>query len=296
VPQDTAIIETLRRVRKAGDTLSHLREGSMEARAQRIQEALQSEDFAAGPANLLYTYPRHALCERNGVVMRVAINEANGTVQLGNVEVHQLPEKVADIGHEVMETAKLAIGHILDEDYENASPLVASIANALSCGGDLKRQVESEVAKRSIKRDAWWHKVVAEAVGAGTKVEIPGPGEGDDALGEAITALKVKLNECAVSTAQAITALADQELPTQIESAAMDIAADLKYAIQALNGVNMNDVAEMAGIYEGVAEMAGHLVLGAQFLQGLVTEDVDADEDTGVGEEADATDNNSDEG
>jgi len=296
MPDGSAIIDTLRAARNADDTLSHLREGSMEARAERIQEALASEDFAAGPANLLLTYPRHAICEANGVVMRVTISEENGEITLGNVEVHQLPEKVSDIGHEVMETAKAASALILDEDYEGAAPLVASIANALSYGGDLKRQVESEVAKRSIKRTAWWHKVVAEAVGAEAKVEIPIPGEGDEALGEAIDALKARLVECAARAAQAIASLSEDELPTQVESAATDIAADLKYALQALNGINRNDVAEMAGIYEGVAEMAGHLVLGTQFLKSLVTED---EADTDVGDDSDDTDddhNNSDEG
>ena len=282
---NTAIIDTLRSARKADDALSHLRAGSMEARSERIQEALASAEFDAGPARLIYTYPRHALCEREGILMRVAITETDGKIVLGKIEVHDLPEKVADIGHEVMETAKVASALILAEDYAAAGPLVASIANALSYGGDLKRQVESEIAKRSVRRDAWWHKVVAEAVGADTEVVLPVMGEGENALVEAIDALKTTLLECAAATAVSITALSQREIPSQIESAASDIAADLKYAIQALSGVNRNDVAEMTGIYEGVAEMSGHLMLGAKFLAGLALESTDQPESDGSEQE-----------
>lgn len=271
---NAAVISKLRSARNAQDTISLLRASSLEARAERIAEALGDPSWAAGPAQLIATYPRHALCEKNGILMRVKLIENNDEIQLGAVEVHDIPESINDVGAEVMETAKVAVDHILAEDYESATPLIASIANALNYKGALQQRIQTEVAKRSIQRDAWWHDVVREHLGDDAKVEIPAP---DADVSESIATLRARLVEAAQHAAVAINALGDDEdVSDIIEDAAKDIAADLKYAIQALSTVDKDNLDEMNGIYEGVAQMSGYLMLGVKFLGSLVqTESID---------------------
>lgn len=267
MPLTSDIISSLRTARNAEDTLSILRGSSLEARADRIREALADPTWAAGPADLIATYPKHALCAKDGVLMRVALKEEDGKIEFGKVEVHEIPEPVGDVGAEVMETAKVAVEHILAEDYEQATPLVASIANAMNFSGNLRAKLRTEVAKRSIQRDAWWHHVVAEKLGEDAKVEIPAPS--DDVV-ESIKNLKSALIETAKHVAVSINLLSDDEdVQPALEAAAKDISTDLKYAIEALSGADLDDIPAAQGVYEGVASMAGHLMLGAKFLSGL---------------------------
>ena len=265
---DTAIISILRTARKADDRISRLREGSLEARREQIIEALQAPEWAAGPAQLMATYPHHVLASRDGTLMRVKIeDQKDGTVTLGKVEVFEVPEPVGDVASEVMEAAKAAVGHILADDLESATPLVAGIANALNFRGDLATRVQTEVAKRSVQRDAAWHRVVREAFGADAKIELPAIREGD--LTGTLEDLKSALTEAARTAAEAIKTLAEMSPPPGTVATAREIAADLKYAIQALTTADRQDESELAGVYEGVANMAGHLLMGARFLKGL---------------------------
>jgi hypothetical protein len=271
---DTAIISILRNARKADDRLSRLREGSLELRRERIIEALQDPHWAGGPAQLMATYTHHVLANCDGTLMRVKIEDQNdGSITLGKVDVYEVPEPIGDVAAEVMETAKAAVEHIFTEDHEQATPLIAGIANALSFKGDLARQIQTEVAKRSVQRDAAWHTVVREAVGADAKIELPAPREGD--LVGTLDDLKEALIGAARTTAAAIKRLAEATTPAGVKATARDIAADLKYAIEALTTVDRQDESEMAGVYEGVANMTGHLLLGARFLEGLAKDTKD---------------------
>lgn len=269
VANGNAIIQTLRNARQAtGDALAEMRATSNEARHDRIAEALQDPGWAAGPAELLYTYPHHALASKDGMVMRVGVEETDGQIELGKVEVFQISESVSNVGEEVMATARAAVGRILDEDFNEATPMVASIANALSYGGDLRQKIQTEVAKRSIVREAWWHKVIREHMGDDVDVDIPAPVEND--LAASFTELKEALVTGARASATAIQALSEaSDIDEAIQDAARDIAEDFKYAIQALDGANKSNEAEMAGVYESVHQMAAHLLLGARFLSGL---------------------------
>jgi hypothetical protein len=265
---DTAIISVLRNARKADDRLSRLREGSLELRRERIIEALQDPDWAAGPAQLMATYPHHALANRDGTLMRVKIEDQDdGTITLGKVDVYEVSEPIGNVAAEVMEAAKAAVAHILADDIESATPLVAGIANALNFKGDLARQVQTEVAKRSVQRDATWHKTVREALGADARVELPAIREGD--LTGTLDDLKSALTTAARTTAASLKRLAEANAPAASTTTARDIAADLKYAIQALTTADRQDESELAGVYEGVANMAGHLLLGAEYLKAL---------------------------
>lgn len=268
---DAAIISLLRNVRQADDVLSRLRDGSLEVRRERIAEALASPDWAAGPAQLLATYPHHALIEKNDILMRVRVEEEDGKIELGEVEVFDIPDKVGDVGAEVMETAKAAVDLILADDYDAATPLVAGIANALNYKGDLGEQVATEVSKRSIQRDAWWHKVVREGVGEDAQIEIPAPRAND--LPGSIDDLREALTTAARTVAEVVQQIPGERATKEIVEAARDIAADMKYAIQALGAASRDDEAELAGVYEGVSGMASHLLMGAKFLASLAEQD-----------------------
>lgn len=273
---DTAIISVLRTARKADDRLSRLREGSLEVRREQIIEALQAPEWAAGPAQLVATYSHHVLASRDGTLMRVRIeDQADGSVTLGKVEVYEVSEPVGDVVSEVMEAAKVAVGHILADDLEAATPLVAGIANALNFRGDLAQKMQTEVAKRSVQRDAAWHHIVREALGADAKIELPAIIEGD--LPGTMDALKAALIEAARTAAASIKTLAEMSPPAGTKAAAREIAADLKYAIQALTTADRQDESELAGVYEGVANMAGHLLLGVRFLKGLAEDTKDTE-------------------
>ncbi len=266
---ETALITLLRGARRADDVVGRLREGSLEARRDKIAEAVADPEWVAGPAQLINTYHRHAIVEKNGTLMRVEIMDEDGTLALGKVEVFQVETPVNDIGAEVMETAEAAVDMIMLEDYEGATPLVASIANALSYKGDLKLQIETELARRSVQRTAWWHQVVRERMGE--KGLIAGLATLDETdLAASVEALKIAVTETAATAQEAIKKLGeDDDVLPEIEEAAKDIAADLKYAIQALTGVDREDAAAMRGVFEGVNSTAGFLYLGAQFLKGL---------------------------
>jgi hypothetical protein len=275
VAHKIGIIDTLRSSRRVDDAIVHLKEGSLEARAERIQEAMTSPDWTPGPGELIATYPHHALCSKDGVIMQVKVEEVDGEIKLGKVEVHELPTPSYDIGEEVMATAMAAVDHILGEEFEEATPMIASIANALSTTGDLQRRITSEVAKRSVNRKAWWHSVVSEHMKKDIHVLAINP----DDLAESIDRLKTTLVGAAKQAAQAIIKLGEDTGTDPITDVAKDIAADLKYAIQALNTTDPENVDEARGIVEGVHQVAGYLLLGAEFLKSLVenTESTDGE-------------------
>jgi len=285
---ETALITLLRGARQADDVVGRLREGSLEARRDKIAEAVASPEWAAGPAQLISTYQRHAIVERNGALMRVEIIDSDGEIELGKVEVFQVATPVNDIGAEVMETAEAAVGLIMAEDYEGATPLVASIANALSYKGDLQLQITTEVARRGVQRDAWWHQVVTERMG--TEGLVTGLASLDETdLPASVDRLKLAIAETATVAQAAIKTLgADEDALPEIEEAAQDIAADLKYAIQALSTVDREDVAAMKGVFEGVNSTAGYLYLGAKFLKALAEGSDEAEAEAEADDVADA--------
>lgn len=267
---NAAVVDQLRSARHADDVLEALRSGSQEARRDRIAEALNSSRFEAGPAELLYTYPHHVICRRDDVIMQVRVHESEaGEIQLGNVEVHSVPDAIPDVVDEVMETARAAVPFILDEEFDNARPLVASIANALSCKGGLRDRVQAELAKKTVARDAWWHRVAQEHLGENVDVELP---QNTGALSEDVDALRSFLESLAAEASDALTQLDEAEVKGPIESVAYSIADDLRYAISALESAPADNQAEMTGVYEGVYGMTTNLALGARFLTTLARE------------------------
>jgi hypothetical protein len=274
VANSAAIVDVLRNARGTDDTLTKLRAESLEARRERIVEAAAKSDWAGGPAEVVSTYTHHALLDKNGTLMRVHVNEdKSGKITFDKPEVFHIPMPTSDVGREVMETAKAAVDKIIDGKLDEARPMVAGIANALHTSGDLKRQITTEIAKRSIMRDAWWHSVVGEHMEKlGVKVEnaLDNPAD-SESLVRAMDALQASLVEAARTVSASVKRLDERsDVPEAIKAAATDITADLKYAIQALSGVSREDNGEMQGVYEGVGAVAGQLRLGAAFLASLV--------------------------
>jgi len=274
VSKPAAVVDVLRTVRGyEDDVLMKIKSESLEARRERIAAAAASSDWAGGPAELIATYPHHALVTKDGAQMRVRVNEdEQGNITFDKIEVFALAQPTPDVAGEVFETAKAAVDKILDDDIESATPMVAAIANAIYTSGDLHRRISSEVAKRSINRTAWWHQVVRERahqIGAVEAIQIAQPND-EKALGEAIETLRAALVEDAAQASSAVKKLAERTgTPVAIQEAARDIVADLKYAIQALSSVAKTNVEEMTGIYEGVGAVANQLRLGVRFLASL---------------------------
>lgn len=274
MPQSNTVVDVLRSVRGAEDpVLASLKAESLEARRERIAAVVASSDWPAGPAELIATFPHHALVSKDGAQLRCRVTESDdGKITLDKIEVFALAQPAPDVVNEVFETAKSAVDRILDDDLESATPMVAAVANAIYTSGDLHRRIASEVAKRTINRSAWWHQVVREHMEKLGPVESISVEQVNDpaALFKAIESLKSALIDEAATAAKAVSALAGStSVSGSIQEATREIVTDLKYAIQALNGVDADNVEEATGIYEGVAAVADQLRLGARFLASL---------------------------
>lgn len=268
------VLNTLRAVRQSDDVVDRLKAESLEARRERIKEAMADPAWALGPAELVATYPKHAIANKNGTLVRFKVVESEeGSIAFEKPETLHIPMPTADIGREVMETALAAVDKIYLNETDEAAPMVAAIANAIYTSGDLRKRVMTEVAKRSVARVAWWHDVVAEHMADSVeRIDIV---KTDDqaTLINAVEDLKTALTVEAQRAAAAIERLAETEDSNVLEAAARDIATDLKYAIQALDGANRESVEELTGVYEGIGTVATQLRTGARFLESLAGKD-----------------------
>src|SRR5690606_21713333 len=91
MPDNTAIIETLRASRGEVDLVQKLKEGSLEARRERLAKALRDPAWEAGPAELIATYPHHVAARKDGVIMRIPITEDADAIRLGRPEIFSIP-------------------------------------------------------------------------------------------------------------------------------------------------------------------------------------------------------------
>jgi len=279
---NTSIIDSLRNVRGADDIIERLKSNSLEARRDRIAEALKSPDWkdpvtgaSIGPAKLEATYPKHVLASKDGVLMRVALDEDENSIKFGRVEIYDLPVPASDIGAEIMETARVAVDAILSEDLNEAKPMVASIARALDIKGTLQTQIESEVRLRALTRKAWWDGVVSENY-EGDEVGIPQPrevSEGGDvkaALAGSVDDLLGLIKNEAAETLRAIQKLDERkDVPAIYVECARDISEDIKTAISALANVNRESQEDLKHVYETVGLVAPRLIKGSKFLVAL---------------------------
>jgi len=261
------VLDQLRASRAADDAFSRLRENSWEAQRNRLVRLVESASWRFGPAELLATFAHHCVAKDpagNIVQVEWSTNE-NGNLSLGRAVVHESTTPVADLGHEVMETAKAAVDKILDEDYSAALPMIASIAEALDTGGDLQRQIHTEVTMRSLTRDAWWHGVVG--LREGIEEQIPAPTVDD--YQRSTTDLLVFLKEQASSLSVATRQLDGSDFALDVEALARDLAEDVTRAISALLDLDRRDSDSVVKVYEAVMVATPQLLNGIAFLNEL---------------------------
>lgn len=268
--ENADLIDSLRNVRGAEDIISRLKAGSLEARRERISDALKSESFEHGPAELVATYPKHVVAQREGVLMRISLDESEDAIRFGKVEIYHVPVPATDIGAEILATANAAVDSILAEDMEAVTPMVASIARALDIKGNLQQQIEADVRLRFLTRDAWWQDVVAENFEGEVNLPQPRSLDGVDEktllVGSLDDMLSVIRTEAAEAT-RALKKLAERKdvLPVYVECA-NDICEDIKSAITALIDVDRDSAEEMQKVYSTVERVAPRLIQGSKFL------------------------------
>ena len=266
---NSTIAEALREARGEVDLITKLKEGSLEARRDRIAAALESSDWDGGPAELVASYPHHVIARKDGVIMRIPVSEADeGYLVFGKADIFSVPTAVNDIGAEVMETAKSAVELLMREDYAAAAPMIQGIASAMDVKGDLQRRVSMAVQLKSLGRKTWWEETVNEQFAS--EVEIPQWEDGTTVAVEAVDSLNKILKEGAAHAVEALRALhVAGSSDTGAIECVDDIAEDLKSAISILNNVDRANQEEMLQVHEEVRQVVPRLLAGINFLSHL---------------------------
>jgi hypothetical protein len=270
MPNDSNIAETLRAARGEVDLITKLKDGSLEARRERIVEALQDPEWEGGPAELVATYPYHVMARKEGILMRIPVSEEDGKITFGKADIYSVPTPVSDIGTEVMETAKSAVDLVLGEDFDAATPMIRGIVGALDVKGDLQRRLSMAVQLKSLGRKTWWQDTISEQFSA--DVDVPESVQTDEVaeMAEAIDALGGLLKKSAKHAVESLKELHDAGAPnTGAIECAGDIAEDLKSAISILNDVDRTSLEEMLQVHEEVRQVVPRLLAGINFLTHL---------------------------
>ena len=191
------VFDYRRAARKADATLSRLRESSWENQRKNLVRLVEASNWRHGPAELLATFPHHLVVKApSGSLVQVEWSKGEQGVELGRATVHETATPVADLGRELMETAKAAVDKIFSEDFDGVRPMIASMAEAMDAGGDLQRRVHSEVTLQSLQRSAWWHGLVGQRAGieeSTPKPRVDDVPEGlDKGIGRHLTVLRAE--------------------------------------------------------------------------------------------------------
>lgn len=250
------VIDDLRASRKADDVLTRLQEGSLEQQREQIRDLVESTDWRYGPATLLATHRNHAVTKtREGHLVKVEwhLSPEDFSIKLGRAKIHEMQTPVADLGHEVIETAKTAVDHILDENFDDVRPMMTSIASALDVGGSLRRRIETDLTVRSVGRTAWWRSIIEDRSDYEGKLPEPVT-EGENPLSESVSGLLTCLHDVASSFTGLIRGIdqVEGEKPDDLEPFVRDVAEDLQQSIRVLSGVDLQDEASMLPVYEAV--------------------------------------------
>jgi len=262
------VVDHLRAARDVDDTVSRLKENSWEMQRKSLLRLVESAGWRYGPAELLATFDHHVVAKApSGDIVQVewSRDQASGTYELGRAVTHESATPVADLGHEVMETAKAAVDKILGEDYEGSAPMIASLVEALDAGGDLQRQINNEVLVRALTRDAWWHQVVGLREGIETSI----PTVDVEDIQRSTTDLLVFLKEQASALSITARQLDTESVGQEIETLACDVAEDVQRAITALVNLDRRRTDEVVKVYEAVMAAAPQLLNGIAFLNQL---------------------------
>ena len=267
--QQNNVVDALRAARNADDELTRLQENSWENQRKQLTKLVEASNWRYGPAQLIATFDHHLVAKApNGSLVQVEWEQNEDGYHLGYAAVHKTATPVADLGHELMETARSAVDQILEEDFDGVQNKIATIAEALDAGGDLQRQVNTEITVRSLTRDAWWHQVVGVREGIESKIPAPQT-EGENAIESSVADLLQFLRESATDASNTLRALADTEIADDIESLARDVAEDTERAVSALVGIDTDRQEEALKVYEAVMNTTPRLLNGIAFLKEL---------------------------
>lgn len=286
--EKSSVIDTLRAVRGEVDLITKLKEGSLEARRDRIAEALADPMWENGPAELVATYPHHVVASKEGVLMRLSVIEDDESLSFGKPEIFSIPTPIRDVGAEIMATAQSAAELVIKEDYESACPMIRGIVGALDVKGDLQRKLGMDVALRSLDRKTWWQDIVSEQFSG--EVELPAPRQVEDddlaALSGSVDDLLAFLKENIDGAVKSLKLLAKNESAGSVSiECARDIAEDLKSAIAVLSDVNREDSEEMTRVYEATGRALPRLLAGVKFLEHLAEPKADNPGEAGLGDD-----------
>ena len=266
------VVDSLRASRNADDELSVLRENSWEKQRKSLVALVESANWRYGPGELIATFPHHLVTKApSGAVIQVEWKKVEGEFTLGRAVVHEMATPVADLGRELMETAKSAVDHILEDDFEGAQPMIASMAEALDSGGDLQRRIQNEVTVQSLKRNAWWHSVIGERDGIEDMIPQPNM-ESDESISQSVNGLLVFLKEAATDGVTILHKLSGDGAAMDLEIIARDIAEDIERAVSALALLNHKNQEESLQIYEAVMAATPRLLNGIAFLGEFIQE------------------------
>lgn len=272
--QKAQVVDALRTARNADDELSRLKENSWETQRKELVALVEAANWRYGPAELLATFPHHAVAKApNGNLVQVEWRRgSDGSVSLGRAVVHETVTPVADLGQELMETARSAVDTIMSGELDAVQPMISAIAESLDSGGDLSRRIDTEVTLRSLSRNAWWHQVVGDRPELVDNIPTPTT-EGEDFVSRSVNDLLLFLKESASEASNAMRALSNSDSEGDIESLARDIAEDASRAISALVAADTTKQDEALKVYEAVIATTPRLLNGIEFLKDLVDED-----------------------
>jgi hypothetical protein len=265
----SSVIESLRASRRAVDEADRLRHRSLEEATQAVRKLVEQSDWKHGPAELIATFQHHAVCRTTrGNLVRVEWHQSDDHYTLGNAKAFESQTPAVDIGSELFATARAAAQKILEDETTDLAPMIASITEALDTTGDLRRRIDTELALRSIKRDAWWHGIVADALEV--LISPPAPRtEGAELIANSARDLATALRAAASSAATALRALDETSPDAGLTNLAQDIAHDITNATSALMSADTANETELVGVYETVHSVASYLLSGAEFLTRL---------------------------
>ena len=262
---NTTIIDMLRSSRGADDILQRLKENSLEARKEKIAEAVASEDWEYGPADLIYTYDHHVLASKDGHLVRAAVSESKeGKVHLTNIELFSTPTPVNDLAFEVMETAKSAVEAILNEDFEKSDEMITSILKSANVRGDLERRLSIELSQRSLSRDPWYTSFygIKENKEFTRVVNEEETGEVIELVDHLVSVFRTSLSEAVV----ALKDLESKKIDENTEKFAKDLIEDVKLIINTLQSLNRDDRTELVRVYESIASISDRYLSGLAHL------------------------------
>ncbi len=246
--RSASVIESLRTVRRADESVAKLGKHSFEEHVANVSRLVANSDWRFGPATLVSTHVNSAIAKTaDNKLVRVewTFNQADGAYKIGNAKVIDSSSPASDLGTEVFESARAAVHALLDHDDNKADMINRAIGSSIEeIDGELQRRLMIDIALRTISRAASWHEQV----------------EPDDVTNSAMPTRDQLVNE--LSNLSLVAESSYNQVPW-----AQSYALDLRSALVALLNVDNNDEQEVQQVVEAVASVSGYFTAGARKLK-----------------------------